>query len=144
MKVQTVLDHKGSRVATIRPDTVISTAAAQLRLERIGAFVVSDDGRKIQGMLSERDIAHGLAEHGGEVARLHVADLMTHRVITCAPGDSLKHAMFLMTQHRVRHLPVLDGDTLAGIITIGDVMKNRLEEVEMEANILRDAYVAMH
>lgn len=144
MKVQSVLDLKGTRVATIRPDTVISTAAAQLHIERIGAFVVSDDGETVQGIISERDISHGVGHHGGDVARLRVADLMTHHVHTCAPGDSLKHAMYLMNQHRVRHLPVVEKGRLVGIITIGDVLKNRLEEVEMEASVLRDAYVATH
>jgi CBS domain-containing protein len=144
MKVSAILDSKGRSVATVRSDAVLSHVVRRLKLEGIGAFVVSDDGQHVDGMISERDIVRALAGHGAELLELRVRDLMTRSVITCTPEDTIKHVMTVMTQHRIRHLPVVVGGRLAGICSIGDVVKNRLEEVELEANVLRDAYIASH
>jgi CBS domain-containing protein len=142
MKVQAMLDAKGSKVATTRPYATIATVIRMLKLERIGALVVSDDGETLGGIISERDIVRGLVEHGHELLELQVAELMTRAVKTCTPESHIKDVMAEMTRSRVRHLPVLDGGKLCGIISIGDVVKNRLDELETETNVLRDYIVA--
>lgn len=146
MKVREILDHKGARVVTIRPDASVSTAVHRLVLERIGALVVSEDGRRVAGIISERDIVVALAKDGAELlAPGHrVADLMTSHVVTCTPDDTVKQIMAEMTRRRVRHIPVVENGQLAGIVSIGDVVKSRLSEVELEATVLRDAYMATH
>ena len=143
MKVETILAAKGERVETIRPDRLITVAAARLRDARIGALVVSTDGREVKGIISERDIVRGIAERGAAALELTVRNLMTPKVITCTPDDSVTHLMQLMTSRRIRHLPVVsDEGELRGIVSIGDVVKNRLEELELETTVLRDAYIS--
>ena len=146
MKVREILDAKGQSVVTIRSDATLSTAVHRLALERIGALVVSDDGVRVAGILSERDVVAGLARDGADLlaAGRRVADLMTRNVVTCGPDDTVKHLMAEMTRRRVRHLPVVVGDRLVGIVSIGDVVKSRLGEVELEATVLREAYIATH
>jgi CBS domain-containing protein len=146
MKVREILDAKGQGVVTIRSDATLSTAVHRLALERIGALVVSDDGARIAGILSERDVVAGLARDGADLlaAGRRVAELMTRNVVTCGPDDTVKHLMAEMTRRRVRHLPVVAGDRLVGIVSIGDVVKSRLGEVELEADVLREAYIATH
>jgi CBS domain-containing protein len=143
MKVETILAAKGERVETIRPDRDIKLAAARLRDARIGALVVSTDGSEVKGIISERDIVRGIADRGAAALELTVRNLMTPTVITCTPEDSITHLMKLMTSRRIRHLPVISAEgELCGIVSIGDVVKNRLEELELEATVLRDAYIA--
>lgn len=146
MKVRGILDAKGRDVVTIRPDATIATAVHRLALERVGALVVSEDGIRIAGILSERDIVGALAGEGADLLSTgrRVADLMTRHVVTCGPDDTVKQLMAEMTRRRIRHLPVVEGGRIAGIVSIGDVVKSRLEEVEMEATVLRDAYIAAH
>ena len=146
MKVRTILDTKGRHVVTIRPDASVSTAVHRLVLERIGALVVSEDGHKVAGIISERDIIQSLAKSGPDLltSGRRVAELMEHNVITCTPDDTVQQVMAEMTRRRVRHLPVIDDGGLVGIISIGDVVKSRLEEVELEANVLREAYLVSH
>ena len=141
MQVEAILNTKGRRVATIRPDETVATATHRLRLEGVGALVVSRDGDRVDGVISERDIVRGLTQHGAELLNKRVADVMTRAVVTCSATDSISHVMAEMTRRRVRHLPVLDGGRLCGIVSIGDVVKNRLDEAELEANVLRDAYL---
>ena len=105
-------------------------------------MIVSDDGRSVAGIISERDLAYALAVHGSELSKIVVSKLMTRVVVVCSPEDSITDVMKLMTQRRIRHLPVKDGDQLVGIISIGDVLKHRLGEVELEANVLRDYAIA--
>jgi CBS domain-containing protein len=114
----------------------------RLRAERIGAMIVSNDGRSIDGIISERDLAYGLAAHGGMLPKIAVSELMTKVVVVCSPEDSITDVMKLITQRRIRHLPVKDGDQLVGIISIGDVLKHRLDEMQLEANVLRDYAIA--
>ena len=146
MKVQEILAHKGNKVVTIRPDATVSTAVHRLALERIGALVVSEDGRSIQGVLSERDIIKALAEDGAAILApdRRVRDLMTRGVRTCRPDDPVKAVMAEMTRHRFRHLPVVEGTRLVGLVSIGDVVKTRLDEMELETVVLREAYIAGH
>lgn len=138
MKVQTMLDAKGSKVATTRPHATIATVIRMLKLEGIGALVVSDDGETLGGIISERDIVRGLVDHGHELLEMQVAELMTRVVKTCTPEARIKDVMAEMTRSRIRHLPVIEGGKLCGIISIGDVVKNRLDELETETNVLRD------
>lgn len=146
MKVRDILDSKGRRVVTIRPDATIATAVHRLALERIGALVVSEDGSTVAGILSERDIVQALAHEGPSImdAGRRVAEFMTTGVTTAGPEDGVKAVMAEMTRRRFRHLPVMESGRLAGLISIGDVVKSRLEEMELETLVLRDAYIAAH
>jgi CBS domain-containing protein len=137
MNVETILRSKGSAVATISPRATIREAAAVLRREKIGALVVSADGARVDGILSERDIVHGLAERGAPLLEACVAELMTRRVVTCSPSESVGDLMATMTERRIRHIPVVREGLLAGIVSIGDVVKHRLDEIEYEASSLR-------
>ena len=141
MKVQAMLSAKGHEVATTLPETVISTVIRKLKLEGVGALVVSEDGEHVIGIISERDVVRGLAEHGAELLDMRVADLMTKNVKTCSPEDDLKHVMTEMTRSRIRHLPVTEDGRMCGIVSIGDVVKTRLDELETETNVLRDYIV---
>ena len=141
MSIQSILDHKGSKVVTIAPDTRVGAAAHRLRLEHIGAIVITSDNR-IEGILSERDIVHGLTEHGAAVIDLPVSALMSRNVHTCRPEAEIRDVMRLMTMHRIRHVPVAENGALRGIVSIGDVVKSRLEDMELETNVLRDYAVA--
>ena len=141
MKVQAMLSAKGNEVATTLPENVISTVIRKLKLEGVGALVVSEDGDHVVGIISERDVVRGLAEHGAELLDMQVADLMTRNVKTCSPEDDLKHVMTEMTRSRIRHLPVTEEGRLCGIVSIGDVVKTRLDELETETSALRDYIV---
>ena len=144
MKVAEILKSKGTKVVTMRPGSTIDTVVHRMRLERIGAVIISPDGKSILGVLSERDILHALAEHGADLLRLKAEDLMTREVVTCSREDALQSVMVKMTQRRIRHLPVVEEGQLVGIVSIGDAVKSRLEEVELEASVLRDSYLATH
>jgi CBS domain-containing protein len=146
MKVREILDAKGRGVVTVRPEASVSTVVHRLVLERIGALVVSEDGRHIAGVVTESDIVRALAADGAAAVASgrRVAELMTRNVATCTPEDTVKRVMAEMTRRRVRHLPVVEGGGLAGIVSIGDVVKSRLEEAEEETTMLRDTYLASH
>jgi CBS domain-containing protein len=144
MKIGDALKRKGSGVVTMRSDSTIDTVVRRMRLERIGAVIISPDGKSVVGILSERDILHALAEHGTALLALKAEDLMTREVVACSREDTLQSVMVKMTQRRIRHLPVVEQGQLAGIVSIGDAVKSRLEEVELEANVLRDSYLATH
>ncbi len=142
MNVQGLLKTKGDMVGTTYPEMTIQTIARRMTIEGIGAIVVvnsADD--RIAGIISERDISRALSEHGVELLKMHVADVMTPSVRTCTPRDSVQHVMTVMTRSRIRHLPVIDDGRLCGIISIGDVVKNRLREKELEVNVLRDTCI---
>ncbi len=144
MKVAEILKQKGQNVISVRPTESIETLSHRLRLARIGAMVVLGEGGALDGIISERDVIHGIAEHGPKCLELTVADLMTRRVITCAPEDSVTRISRLMTENRIRHLPVVDGAALVGVVSVGDVVKNRMDELSLEANVLRDIAIAGH
>ena len=142
MKVSDIIQTKGSVVKTVRPEASAREVSVRLQADQIGAMVVSDDGKSIDGIVTERDLAYGLAAHGSELPTMPVSSLMTKAVIVCSPDESITHVMKLMTQRRVRHVPVREGAKLVGIISIGDVLKHRLDELELEANVMRDYAVA--
>jgi CBS domain-containing protein len=141
MTVESILREKGTDVAKITPEATVKSAADWLRAKNIGALVVTG-GDAILGIVSERDIVHAFSQHGEAVGSMHVKDIMRYGIVTVSPDESLHRVMRLMTRHRVRHMPVVREHHLAGIISIGDVVKRRLDELEVEANVLRDAYIA--
>ena len=138
MNVETILAGKGRDVMTIAPDATIADAVAMLETHRVGAAVVSTDGKTVTGILSERDIVHGLARHGGALLERRVEELMTRDVETCTGGDTDREVLALMTERRFRHLPVVEDGALAGIVSIGDVVKSRLDGILGEAEAMRD------
>ena len=144
MRVHQILRMKGSKVVTVAPHITIDALAHRLMLERIGAVpVVNEDGRVV-GIVSERDFVTGLAQHGPALGEKTVEDLMTTNVVSCSPDAGVKEVMQLMTARRVRHLPVVEHGRLIGIVSIGDIVKNRLDDMEMETNVLRGALIAAH
>lgn len=142
MRVADILQSKGDKVVTVRPSETIDALAHRLRLEAIGAMVVSLDGKKISGIVSEKDVTHGLADHGSHLPGMLVSDLMTKNVVTCSPDDTVADIARTMTRRRVRHLPVEHKGELVGLVSVGDVVKQRLDEMELEANVLRDFAIA--
>jgi len=137
MNVETILRNKGNWVATIHPDATVAVAVGILVKERIGAIVVSEDGKAVDGILSERDIVLALAAYGEDLLSHPVDDIMNHTVVTCDPGDTVGALMEEMTTSRIRHFPVVASGRLIGIVSIGDLVKSRLDEAEFEANSLR-------
>jgi CBS domain-containing protein len=137
LNVETILRNKGNRVATIRPEATVADAVDMLNRERIGALVVSEDGARVDGILSERDIVMALGDHGGDLMSRPITAIMTRNVITCEPSDSVGELMAEMTNRRIRHFPVVSSGRLCGIVSIGDLVKSRLDEVEFEANSMR-------
>jgi len=142
MTVKSILRSKGTHVVTTRPDATIATVVGTFRREGIGALVVTEDGRSVVGLIFERDIISGLAEHGARLLDLAVADLMHGGIAMCAPDDSLEQVMARMTHRRVRHIPVARDGALCGIVSIGDVVKSLLHDLQLETNVLRDVYRA--
>lgn len=136
IRVSCILNSKGREVATIRADASLAAAAEKLADHNVGALVVSPDGRSVEGILSERDLVRRLARLGPECLRGTVADVMITEVTTCTPNDTCDDLMKTMTRGRFRHTPVLERGELAGIISIGDVVKSRLDELEMQAEAL--------
>ena len=141
MRVATILSEKGSTVATIDSSATLADAAAELRLRGFGALVVSRDGRTIEGIISERDVVRRLAERGEAALRELVVEVMITPVRTCHPDDTSEDLMRVITEHRTRHLPVVVNGALSGIVSIGDIVKARLTELEVEARTLHD-YIA--
>ncbi len=141
MKVSSVFESKESDVHTVRPKDPIQRVINEFKDKGIGALVVSDNYIEIQGMISERNIILGLAKHGTDLLTMTVADVMQNCVV-CAPDDKLQLVMSRMTHRRVRHVAVSEDGALCGIISIGDVVKKQLTDLEMETNVLRDAYQA--
>lgn len=142
MDVAAILKSKGGDVATSPADSTVAEVVAVLRDKGIGALVVSEDGATVEGIVSERDILRGLAEHGAGVLAMAVKDVMTNEVVTCGPDENISELMKVMTARRFRHIPVVENGALCGIISIGDLVKNRLEETEREAQAMRDYITA--
>lgn len=142
MKVKDILRGKGAEVETIRPDAKILMAVHRMKMQNVGALVVSRDGEKVDGVLSERDVVRGLTAHGAGLVEMSVVAVMSRSVPTCGPDDLLTSVMSKMTRTRNRHVPVVDSEgRLCGIVSVGDVVKHRLEEMELETNVLRDKYL---
>ena len=142
MTIETILRRKGTDVTTIAPDATIKRAADWLRAKNIGALVVVTSESPVLGLISEREIVHAFSRYGEAAGSMPVKDVMQSGVTTVSPDESVNRVMNLMTHHRVRHLPVLSGGQLVGIVSIGDVVKYRLEDLELETNLLRDVYNA--
>jgi CBS domain-containing protein len=136
-KVSSVLKHKGHGVVTVAPQQTIAWVVKVLAQNRIGAVPVINEEGQLIGIISERDIIRGMSEHADAVLTLAVDQLMTRDVKTCSSEDQLVDIMQVMTLQRVRHLPVIQNGALDGIVSIGDVVKQRLEEVQSEAEDLR-------
>ena len=143
MSIREILAHKGSDVLYIRAGALVKAAAGEMRQHNVASLVVKQNDR-IVGILSEHDIVNAIARSGDSALSMPVESVLSRILITIAPEDSIKHAMRLMTHHRVRHLLVIDNGNLVGIVSGGDVVKSRFEELELESNVLRDAYIAAH
>jgi CBS domain-containing protein len=137
MTVRAILDTKGHNVQSVEPEAKLSSAIKMLGERKIGAVLVMSEGR-IEGILSERDIVRVLGERGAGVLDEPVSAVMTRKVISCKPSDTVAAIMEMMTLGKFRHLPVLDGDRVVGLISIGDVVKWRVREYEHEQEALRD------
>ena len=136
MRISTLLAEKGAAVATITGDAPVIRAVGELTARRIGALVVSSDGRHIDGIVSERDVVRGLNEHHGSVLDEPVSSIMTSTVFTCSPDDDIESLRPVMTERRIRHVPVVRDGELCGIVSIGDVVKIRIDELETERTAL--------
>jgi CBS domain-containing protein len=143
VSIQNILDRNRSEIVTIRATDTLKSAADRMREQGIAMLVVTS-GDVITGLISEREIIHAISRLGVGALFMAVAEVVTQATITVTPGDTLKRAMSLMTRHRIRHLPVIANGKLVGIVSIGDVVKHRLEDLETESNVLRDAYIAAH
>ncbi|MDB5395896.1 MAG: putative signal transduction protein with domain [Rhodospirillales bacterium] len=138
MTVRAILKVKGQRVVTVRQDMMIEDVIGTLSREKIGAVVVSDDGAIVAGLLSERDIIKGLSEHGAKLLSLMARDLMTRSFTPAKMDMPILHVLDIMTQGRFRHMPVLENGRLAGLVSIGDAVKARLDILENEAMHLKE------
>jgi CBS domain-containing protein len=136
-RVSDVLKEKGHHVVTVEPEQTVASVAKILTQHRIGAAPVTEQPGRLIGIISERDIIRGISEHGETTLTLPAASLMTREVKTCAPTDAIVELMEVMTNQRIRHLPVLQDGSLHGIISIGDVVKQRLAEAQFELEQLR-------
>ncbi len=142
MNVGAILGQKGRKVITVAAYASLLDVAKLLAENGIGCIVVVDEGGKVVGVISERDIVRGLGEKGHEVLKAPVAALMTEEVITCKERDTVDRVMAIMSSHRFRHMPVVENDQLIGIISIGDVVKTKIASAEMEAEAMREYIVA--
>lgn len=141
MNVAAILKDKGEGVFTMRPENTLLEVATELASRKIGSVVVTEVGGFIAGIISERDVVRVLAERGPEQLSAPVEQAMTKSVVTCTLSDTIDELMAEMTARRFRHLPVVDDGQLIGIVSIGDVVKQRIAEAEMEAEAMR-AYIA--
>jgi CBS domain-containing protein len=141
MVIADLLGLRNNDVFKIKSTDCIADAANELTERKIGALLVEDDSGKIVGILSERDIVGGMGPHGADLHDVPVSELMTTKIVKCAPKDTVLEAMAMMTDRRIRHLPVFDGDNLAGLISVGDLVKCRISEVQAEAEAMRQ-YIA--
>lgn len=141
MKVSRILQAKGNDVVAVSPQRPVLEVVAELKARRIGAVLVLDDDERIAGILSERDVVHALADEGPDLERLRAADLMTTEVTVCEPHFDVNEVMRQMTAGRFRHVPVVQDGRVAGIISIGDVVRARIQELEQETEALQH-YIA--
>ena len=138
MKVRDILKLKGSQVYWIRPDQTVLDAVALLMQHGIGALLVRDAAGTVSGIISERDVLRECLHRSADLGRIPVREAMTKDLVVCVPDDEIDYAMGIVTKNRVRHLPIMDGDRVAGIVSIGDLVKAGLEEVEYENRYLKE------
>jgi CBS domain-containing protein len=142
MRIADILAGKGSTVHAVRPWTTVAEVVDRLGEEGVGALLVQDADGAIRGIVSERDIVQALRAHGAALLALEVNAVMTRNVRTCGPAETVARAMAQMTVGRYRHLPVLDRGKLVGLVSIGDLVKHRVHEMELETGVLRDVAIA--
>ncbi len=142
MRISSVLAQKGSAVATVRRDATVADAVGVLARLDIGALVVSDDGRRIDGIVSERDVVRRLSALAASPLQETIASIMSSDVHTCSPDDDTEQLMSIMTNRRIRHVPVVEAGELRGIVSIGDVVKTRIQELERHRKELEDYITA--
>jgi CBS domain-containing protein len=133
-----LLRSKGDEVATVAPSATVGVVVAALAEHRVGALVVSEDGQRVDGIVSERDVVRALADQGGAVLDVEVATIMTTKVVTCEMSTTVDELSSLMTEGRYRHVPVVVDGALAGIVSIGDVVKSRIKDLEDEKQTLHE------
>lgn len=138
MIIGQILKLKPRSVITARPEDTIHDIASKLGQKKIGAIVIIGEAGRVVGIISERDIIRLVGEHGGKALALKVSEGMTRDVITCSKDATLEDIMEMMTKGRFRHMPVLEGESLIGIISIGDVVKHHISEVELECSAMKD------
>ncbi len=138
MNVASILKSKGRAVSTVRPNATLLDITKKLAPKKIGAVVVVGDNGHVDGIISERDVIRALSDHGAQALSLMVSEVMTRTVVACQETSELDELMETMTKGRFRHLPVIEDDALVGIISIGDVVKFHLAEVEMEVSAMRN------
>ena len=138
MTVSLILKRKGGDVVSVRPDAALASVVRTLAEKRIGAVLVTDAAGGVAGVLSERDVVRALAAHGPGALDMPVSAFMTAEVISATPSDTIEHVMETMTVGRFRHVPIIDGGRLVGIVSIGDVVKRRIDDAEHEAQALRE------
>lgn len=138
MSVEAILKSKGRNVFTIRPEHSVSEAVSLMSAKRVGVAIVCDAKGRILGVISERDVVNGMAQFGKGVADMSVRNIMTSPVVTCQPSDAAKKVLEVMSERRIRHLPVVDADELVGLVSIGDAVNYRLKQAQIEMGVLRD------
>jgi CBS domain-containing protein len=143
MSIRGIIQCKGHQVETIDASAPVKCAADRMREKKIAALLVTGD-TIIQGIITEREIVQALSNYGGVTPSLKVRDVMSKEIVAVDMTDSIKRAMRLMTTKRARHLIVMEKNTISGIVSIGDLVKRRLEDLELETNVLRDAWIAAH
>ena len=143
MFVQEILHRKGHEIKTVAPDEALEYCAAHMKLEGVGALVVCEADKALKGVLSERDIVRAIVDHGPRALKMKASDFMDTHPVTCAPGDTIASVAKRMTQGRVRHTPVCEAGAIVGVVSIGDIVKERFEELDLERETLRDL-AAMH
>lgn len=141
MTVEAILKRKGRTVVTTSAATTVKSAAELMREKNIAALLVVN-GDVILGIVTERDVVRAFARDGAAMINKPVADFMTSKLLTGSPTDSVKHVMQVMTSNRIRHFPILQDGKIAGMVSIGDIVRHRLEDLELEKNVLRDALIA--
>jgi CBS domain-containing protein len=144
MKIADILEAKGSAVHSVRPSHTVADVVERLGELGVGALLVGDDQVPIRGIVSERDVVRGLREHGAQLLGMPVTAVFTSQVRTCTPQESVALVMARMTAGRFRHVPVLQGRALVGMVSIGDLVKHRVREMELETGVLRDVVIARH
>lgn len=144
MKVQGLIRRTSAHVTTIHEDAPVMAAIKIMEAQNIGSIVVLDRAERVVGLLSERELVRGLSRHGGVFLSKHVSDLMNRHLCVCRPDDHLKDAVACMLRHRTRYMPVIDENRLVGLVSMTDVVAQRFEEIEAEANVLREIILASH
>ncbi|MBI1211511.1 MAG: CBS domain-containing protein [Alphaproteobacteria bacterium] len=138
MTVAVILKHKGSQVETLRQAATLQQTVALLSSKRIGAAIVVGSGGEVSGVISERDVVNALAQHGASAMGMPIENFMTRGVVTCRMTDTAESLMEMMTRGRFRHVPVVEGGRLVGIVSIGDVVKRRIEDSDLERHAMRE------